>query len=125
MPSLREVPLATLRLVRVTRCDSESTGSISIDANLLETKRLRVNERMLVREVENASRFESCVRRAEPGSGEIGIRGGAVRLTANALRVRIISFGLTTGDEISARRHTVANCDAERRDARAIEHEPG
>lgn len=125
MPILHQVLLAKLHFARVTRCDPEYMGSISIDADLLAAVGLRANERVLVCDVENGSRFETYVLRAEPGSGEIGINGAAARLTANGHRVLIMSFGLMTGDEISTHRPKVAICDARNRVAQTIEYDPG
>jgi aspartate 1-decarboxylase len=125
MPILRHVLLAKLHFARVTRCDPEYMGSISIDADLLDAVGLRANEKVLVCDVESGSRFETYVLRAAPGSGEIGINGAAARLTAIGHRVLIMSFGLMTGDEIGTHRPKVAICDARNRVEQTIEYDPG
>lgn len=83
---------AKLHHARVTRCDPEYHGSITIDTLLLRESGLLPNEKVLVADCENGNRFETYVIAGEPGSGTIGINGAAALLTRPGNRVIVMSF---------------------------------
>lgn len=96
---------AKLHHARVTRCDPEYHGSITIDTVLLKASGLLPNEKVLVADCENGNRFETYVIAGEPGSGTIGINGAAALLTRPGNRVIVMSFVDATPAEA---RHHVA-----------------
>lgn len=83
---------AKLHHARVTRCDPEYHGSITIDTELLKASGLLPNEKVLVADCENGNRFETYVIPGEAGSGTIGINGAAALLTRPGNRVIVMSF---------------------------------
>lgn len=109
---LREMMSSKIHRAVVTRCDLEYVGSITIDADLLAAVGLRPNEKVLVCDIDNGSRFETYVIRGEAGSGEIGINGAAARLTAEGHRVIIIAFAQVAAEELDRHVGRVIVCDA-------------
>lgn len=91
---------AKLHHARVTRCDPEYHGSITIDSTLLKACGLLPNEAVLIADCENGNRFETYVIAGEPGSGVIGINGAAALLTAPGNRVIVMSFVDAAPNEI-------------------------
>ena len=83
---------AKLHHARVTRCDPDYHGSITIDSNLLRESGLLPNELVLIADCENGQRFETYVIAGEPGTGVIGINGAAALLTRPGNRVIVMSF---------------------------------
>ena len=105
---LREVLYAKIHGAKVTQCDPDYVGSITIDTDLLDATGLRINEKVLVCDVDSGSRFETYVFKGEAGSGIIGINGAAARLTAPGNTVLVMSFCHMTVEEMDAHRPKVA-----------------
>lgn len=91
---------AKLHHGRVTRCDPDYHGSITIDSNLLRESGLLPNELVLIADCENGSRFETYVIAGEAGSGVMGINGAAALLTRPGNRVIVMSFVDAAPNEI-------------------------
>jgi len=108
---LREFLFAKIHAATVTRCDAEYVGSITIDSDLLDATGMRVNEKVLVCDMDNGNRFETYVFKGEAGSGEIGVNGAAACLTAEGHRVIVLAFCQLTPDELDAHRPQVALVD--------------
>lgn len=89
------------KIHRVTVTDKHLnySGSIGIDADLLERCDLRKGECVLVVNVNNGSRHETYVQLAERGSGQIILNGAAARLGEIGDLVIIMGFGLCTPEE--------------------------
>ena len=121
---LREALFAKIHGATVTQCDPDYVGSITIDADLLDATGLRVNEKVLVCDVDSGSRFETYVFKGASGSGIIGINGAAARLTAPGNTVLIMSFCQLTLDEMESHRPRVAIIGEGNRVDRMIEYEP-
>jgi len=99
-------PRSTAR--RSPSADPDHVGSITIDTDLLNATGRRIDERVLVCDVDSGSRFETCVFKSEPGSGIIGIIGVATRVTAPGNTVLVMSFCHMTVEEMDAHRPKVA-----------------
>jgi aspartate 1-decarboxylase len=99
---LRKMMRAKIHRVRVTQCDPDYVGSITIDADLLRAVDIRPMESVLVLDIDNAARFETYVIRGEPGSGIIGVNGAAAHLVAPDHRLIIVAFGLLQPNEVDA-----------------------
>lgn len=121
---LREALFAKIHGATVTQCDPDYVGSITIDTDLLDATGLRVNEKVLVCDVDSGSRFETYVFKGASGSGIIGINGAAARLTAPGNTVLIMSFCQLTLDEMESHRPRVAIIGEGNRVDRMIEYEP-
>ena len=85
---------------------------------------LRVNEKVLVCDVDSGSRFETYIFKGEPGSGIIGINGAAARLTAPGNTVLIMSFCHMTAEEMAEHHPKVAIIGEGNRIDRMIEYAP-
>jgi aspartate 1-decarboxylase len=84
---------------RVTQCNLEYHGSLTIDSNLMEMAELYPNEKIQVVNVNTGARFETYVIPGEPDSGTIGVNGGAARLAEQGDRILIISYALMEDKE--------------------------
>ncbi len=76
----------------VTECNIEYEGSIEIDTDLLEAVGIRVFEKVLVSDINNANRFETYVIPGKAGSGKIGLNGAAAHLVEKGDRIIIFAF---------------------------------
>ena len=117
---LREVLFAKIHRATVTHCDPTYIGSITIDPVLLEATGMVVNEKVLVADCENGSRFETYIFLGEPDSGEIRINGAAAKLTGIGHQVLIMSFCQLDEIELKHHRPKVVICDAENGIAQCI-----
>ncbi|NCF40229.1 MAG: aspartate 1-decarboxylase, partial [Planctomycetia bacterium] len=95
-------PRSTAR--RSPSADPDHVGSITIDTDLLDATGRRIDEKVLVCDVDSGSRFETCVFKGEPGSGIIGINGVATRVTTPGNNVLVMSFCHMTVEEMDAHR---------------------
>ena len=77
---------------RVTGVDVDYEGSISIDKRLMDEADILPYEQVQVLNINNGARFETYAIEAEPGSGEIGIKGAAARLAAIGDTIIILSY---------------------------------
>lgn len=74
---LRPFLRAKIHRARVTRCDIDYVGSITLDRDLLEAADLLPLEQVDVYNVTTGSRFTTYCIEGERGSGEVGINGAA------------------------------------------------
>lgn len=65
---------------KVTVCDLDYEGSITIDSDLLQAADIDVYEQVHVWNVTNGQRFVTYAIKGEPRSGVIGINGAAAHL---------------------------------------------
>lgn len=107
---------------RVTECKPDYSGSITIDRDLLDATGLLPNEKVLVADCENGSRFETYVFEGERGSRDIIVNGAAANLTGLGHRVIILAFCQL--DEAGQRTHRpkVVICDTDNGVAETIEY---
>ncbi len=77
---------------RVTEADLHYVGSVTIDRDLLDAADMRPNEKILIVNLDSGERFESYVFEGAPGSGVIGMNGGAARCVQVGDRVIIMTF---------------------------------
>jgi aspartate 1-decarboxylase len=96
---------------RVTQCDPDYVGSITIDADLLRAADMRPNESVVVADIDNAARFETYIIRGEPGSGVIGVNGAAAHLVSPGDRLIVLAFALMEPSEVADHQARVVVCD--------------
>jgi aspartate 1-decarboxylase len=82
-----------LHHARVTDANIEYVGSITIDMDLVDQVKMFPYEKVLVVDVENASRFETYIIPGERGSGIIQVNGAAAHLVNIGDRVIVMAFG--------------------------------
>jgi aspartate 1-decarboxylase len=68
---LREALFAKIHRATVTLCNPDYMGSITIDQDLLDATGLRINEKVLIADIDSMNRFETYVFRGARGSGII------------------------------------------------------
>lgn len=122
---LREVLHSKIHMATVTGAKLDYIGSITIDADLLESVGLRVNDRVLISNCRNGARFETYVFRGEPGSGVIELNGAAAHLVETGDRVIIMHFAMMSDEEYRMHRPKVALVTADNTLDRVIRYEPG
>ena len=60
---------AKIHRIRVTECDVEYEGSLTLDTELMERAEMVPYERVEVYDVDNGNRFATYLIEGEPGSG--------------------------------------------------------
>jgi aspartate 1-decarboxylase len=106
---------AKLHRVRVTRCDLDYVGSISIDRNLLEAADLLPLEQVEVYNLTQGTRFTTYCILAPAGSGEIGINGAAAHLAKPSDLVIVAAYCWLDREEIPHHRARVVLVDGDNR----------
>jgi aspartate 1-decarboxylase len=121
---LRQILYAKIHRAVVTRCNPDYVGSIVIDPVLLEATGLVLNEKVLVADCENGSRFETYIFEGERGSGAVEVNGAAAGLTRIGHHLLIMSFAGMTPQEMSGHRPRVAVCDEQNKIAELLRYDP-
>ncbi len=119
---MRKFMRAKIHQARVTQCDLNYVGSITIDEELLRAVDIRPNEAVHVYDIDNGSRFETYVILGKAGSGEIGVNGAAAHLTAPGHRLIVVAFEGLEEDAISSHVSRVVVCDDENRIIQRLRH---
>lgn len=121
---LREVLHSKIHMATVTGAKPNYVGSITIDADILETIGLRVNDKVTVANCSNGARLETYVFRGEPGSRAIELNGAAARLVNEGDKVIILHFALVSDDEYKAHRPKIAIMGEGNRIEKTMHYEP-
>jgi len=100
---------------RVTRCNVDYEGSITIDRDLMEAADLLSYERVDILNINNGARFNTYAIEGERGSGEICLNGAAARLVAKGDIVIILSYHVVTEDEAVTATPRLVYVDSENR----------
>ena len=94
---------AKIHRARVTQCDMNYEGSISIDQDWLDEVGISPNEQVDVLNINTGARFTTYAISADRGSKTIGINGAAARLVQPDDLVIILAYAQM--DEAAARAH--------------------
>jgi len=86
---------------RVTDAKLDYTGSITLDARLMEAASLLPYEMVLIHNVANAARWETYVIRGEAGSGVVCLNGPPARLFQPGDEIIVLSFQFCSEGEIA------------------------
>ncbi len=89
---MRTMLKSKIHRARVTECNVDYEGSITIDKDLMEAADLLPYERVDVLNINNGARFSTYVIEGERGSGTICLNGAAARLVAKGDIVIILSY---------------------------------
>ncbi|MFA7276204.1 MAG: aspartate 1-decarboxylase [Pseudobdellovibrionaceae bacterium] len=95
---------AKIHRARVTQCDLNYEGSITIDEVLLEASGILPFEQVDVLNINSGARFTTYAITGARGSGIIGINGAAARLCQSDDLVIICAYARM--DEAAAKSHT-------------------
>ena len=94
---------AKIHRARVTQCDMNYEGSISVDQDWLDEVGILPNEQVDVLNINTGARFTTYAISADRGSKTIGINGAAARLAQPDDLVIILAYAQM--DEAAARAH--------------------
>ena len=94
---------AKIHRARVTQCDMNYEGSISIDQDWLDEVDILPNEQVDVLNINTGARFTTYAISGDRGSKTIGINGAAARLAQPDDLVIILAYAQM--DEAAARAH--------------------
>jgi aspartate 1-decarboxylase len=94
-----EVLKSKIHRVRVTHCELDYIGSITIDEDLMDASNIIEGEKVQIVNVNNGERLETYVIKGVRGSGAIGMNGPAARKAHVGDVVIILSYALMDFEE--------------------------
>jgi aspartate 1-decarboxylase len=100
---------------RVTQCNVDYEGSITIDKDLMEAADLLQFEKVEVLNINNSARFHTYAIEGQRGSGEICLNGAAARLVAKGDIVIILSYQILAEDEAATSSPRLVYVDSQNR----------
>jgi aspartate 1-decarboxylase len=98
---------------RVTDCNIDYEGSITIDTDLLRAADILPYERVEVLNVNNGARFKTYAIEGKPGAGDICLNGAAARLASKGDIVIILTYHEVPSDEASHVKPRLVYVDAD------------
>ena len=108
---MRTMLKSKIHRARVTQCNLDYEGSITIDRTLMDAADMLPFERVDILNINNGARFSTYVIEGEPGSGIIGLNGAAARLAVTNDLVIIVSYSTMTDDEARKSEPIVVHVD--------------
>lgn len=110
---LRTVLGGKIHRATVTHADLHYVGSITIDADLLDSAGILEGEKVQVVDITNGHRLETYTIAGPRGTGVIGINGAAAHLVQPDDLVIIISYVMGTEAEIAEHEAKVVHVDGD------------
>jgi aspartate 1-decarboxylase len=89
----RQMLKSKVHRAKITDCDVDYVGSITLDPDLMRQADMLVNEQVHVWDIANGARFVTYAIQGEQGSGTVQVNGAAARLVRPGDKVIIASFG--------------------------------
>lgn len=89
----RQMLKSKIHRAKITDCDVDYVGSITLDPDLMRQADTLVSEQVHVWDIDNGARFVTYAIEGEQGSGTVQVNGAAARLVRPGDRVIIASFG--------------------------------
>lgn len=108
---LKKILCGKIHNARITQCNLNYVGSITIDEDLLRATGMVANEFVMIADLDNGARFETYVIKGKAGSGIIGVNGAAAHLVRRGDRIIIFSMALLPPEDLEAHRSQVVICD--------------
>ncbi len=102
---------AKIHMATVTEKEIEYEGSIGIDEEILELSGIKINEMVLISDINNGNRFITYVIPEPRGSKKISLNGAAARLVEKGDKIIIMAFGLYSQDEYKGPKILIMNSD--------------
>ena len=84
---------AKIHRIRVTECDVDYEGSLTLDTELMQRADMVPYERVEVYDVDNGNRFATYLIEGERGSGACCVNGAAARLVSVGDKLTLASYG--------------------------------
>lgn len=116
----RRLLKSKIHRARVTGADLEYTGSITVDAELLEAADILEHEEVYIYNLTNGSRLSTYAISDPPGSGTICINGAAAHLCAEGDLVIIASYAEYSESELRDHDPAVILVDEKNRAQREV-----
>jgi aspartate 1-decarboxylase len=88
---------AKVHRIRVTECNVEYEGSLTLDTALMEAADMVPYERIEVYNIDNGNRFATYLIEGEPGSGQCCVNGAAAHMVTKGDRLILATY--TTIDD--------------------------
>ena len=101
--------------IRVTGCDVEYEGSLTLDPQLMEAAGMVPYERIDVYNIDNAQRFSTYLIEGARGSGDCCVNGAAARLVSRDDRLILASYCSVEDEELPSHRPMVVLVGVENR----------
>ncbi len=121
---LRPFLRAKLHRARVTRCDPNYVGSITIDRELLAACDILPLEQVDIYNITRGTRFSTYCLAGRPGEGEIGINGAAAHLAGVGDLVIVAAYCQLDREDVARHRARVVLVDDANRAAEIREQTP-
>jgi len=112
---MRTMLKSKIHRARVTGCNIDYEGSITVDKLLLEAADILPYERVEVLDINNGTRLSTYALEGQAGSGEICLNGAAARLIAKDDIVIILTYSMVKEDETKHVRPVIVHVDSENR----------
>lgn len=96
---IRTMMYGKIHRARVTEANLNYVGSITIDADILDTVDILPNEKVAIVNNNNGARLETYVIEGERGSGKICLNGAAARLVQVDDVIIIMNYVQVTNEE--------------------------
>jgi len=112
---MRTMLKSKIHRARVTQCNIDYEGSITIDKDLMEAADLLPYEKVDVLNINNGARFHTYAIEGERGSGEICLNGAAARLVAKDDIVIILSYHVVAEEEAATANPRLVYVNSENR----------
>ncbi|MDD5648782.1 MAG: aspartate 1-decarboxylase [Dehalococcoidia bacterium] len=99
MSTFRTMLKSKIHRARVTDCNIDYEGSITIDSDLLKAADILPYEKVEILDINNGARFSTYAIEGEPGSGDICLNGAAARMVCLDDLVIILTYHEVPSDE--------------------------
>jgi len=99
--------ISKIHNARVTGANTEYSGSIAIDAELMKQAGLREFQKVEIYNITNGNRFSTYIIIAESGSGDIVLNGAAAHKVSIGDRIIIAAYGLLDERELNSLNATI------------------
>lgn len=119
---LKKVLTGKIHNARITQCNLNYVGSITIDETLLRATGMVANEFVMIADLDNGARFETYVIKGKADSGIIGVNGAAAHLVNKGDRIIIFSMGMLEARDLNAHMSKVVVCDDHNRILQRLEY---
>jgi aspartate 1-decarboxylase len=109
---MRTMLKSKIHRARVTGCNVDYEGSVTVDKLLLEAADILPFERVEVLDINNGTRLSTYAIEGEAGSGEICLNGAAARLVAKDDIVIILTYNLVKEEAATEIKPIVVHVDS-------------
>ena len=99
MSTYRTMLKSKIHRARVTDCNIDYEGSITIDSDLLRAADILAYEKVEILNINNGARFSTYAIEGNPGSGDICLNGAAARLACVDDVIIIITYQEVPADQ--------------------------